>query len=114
MPPSVEHPVVDATMLLKRVMGGRPAERRGHAPARVRTSAPVGVWLSGDGTVRLDIFSDGTYDGQVAGRKRHAHGTYYIDGSLMTLSDDSGLFTPVMLGEGELEMAGYHLSLAAA
>ena len=112
MRPSVEHPVVDATALLKRVMGGRPAERGGHAPAQVKTSAPVGVWLSEDGTVRLDIFSDGTYDGQVAGRKRHAHGTYFIDGSLMTLSDDSGLFTPVRLGEGELEMAGYHLSPA--
>ena len=109
---SVEHPVVDATALLKRVMGGRPAEHGGQAPAKVKISAPVGVWLSGDGTVRLDIFSDGTYDGQVAGRKRHAHGTYHIDGPLMTLSDDSGLFTPVRLGEGELEMAGYHLSPA--
>lgn len=78
--------------------------------ARVRTTAPVGIWLSEDGTVRLDIFADGTYDGQVAGRKRHAHGTYHIDGGTMTLSDDSGLYTPVVLGEGELEMAGYHLS----
>jgi hypothetical protein len=102
--------VIDATALLRRVMGGGPAERGGHLPARVKTSAPVGAWLSEDGTVRLDIFSDGTYDGQVAGRKRHAHGTYSIDGPLMTLSDDSGLFTPVMLGEGELEMAGYHLN----
>jgi len=105
--------VLDATALLKRVMGGRPAERGGHSPAKVRTTAPVGVWLSEDGTVRLDIFEDGTYDGQVAGRKRHAHGTYHIDGSLMTLSDDSGLFTPATLGEGELEMAGYHLNPAA-
>ena len=105
--------VLDATALLKRVMGGKPAERGGHSPAKVRTTAPVGVWLSEDGTVRLDIFEDGTYDGQVAGRKRHAHGTYHIDGSLMTLSDDSGLFTPVTLGEGELEMAGYHLNPAA-
>ena len=97
---------LDATALLKRAMS--PARR----PARVKTTAPVGVWLSGDGTVRLDIFEDGTYDGQVAGRKRHAPGTYHIDGSLMTLSDDSGLFTPVTLGRGGLEMAGYHLSPA--
>jgi hypothetical protein len=106
--------VLDATALLKRVMGGRPAEGGGQSSARVRTTAPVGVWLSEDGTVRLDIFEDGTYDGQVAGRKRHAHGTYHIDGSLMTLSDDSGLFTPVTMGEGELEMAGYHLNQAGA
>ena len=101
---AVDPYALDATALLKRAMGviGRPAQ--------VRTSAPVGVWLSEDGTVRLDIFEDGTYDGQVAGRKRRAHGTYHIDGATMTLSDDSGLYTPVVLGEGELEMAGYHLS----
>ena len=76
---------------------------------RVATLAPVGHWRSPDGTVKLDIRTDGTYDGQVAGRKRHAHGTYVVDGSTMTLSDDSGLYTPVTLGDGELEMAGYHL-----
>ena len=102
----VDPTALDAHALLERAM-------RGPRPVQVRTAAPVGAWLSEDGTVRLDIFDDGTYDGQVAGRKRHAHGTYYIDGSTMTLSDDSGLYTPVVLGEGELEMAGYHLSPAA-
>ena len=104
---AVDPHALDATALLKRAMGNA------GKPARVKTWAPVGVWLSEDGTVRLDIFEDGTYDGQVAGRKRHAHGTYHIDGATMTLSDDSGLYTPVVLGEGELEMAGYHLSPAA-
>jgi hypothetical protein len=108
-----EHHTVDATALLKRLMGGRVAESAVLSPARVETSAPVGVWLSGDGTVRLDIRTDGTYDGQVAGRRRHAHGTYHIDGTTMTLSDDTGLHTPVSLGEGELEMAGYRLGPAA-
>ncbi|WP_433373539.1 Atu4866 domain-containing protein [Actinoplanes sp. CA-142083] len=103
---AVDPHALDATALLKRAMG--PTGK----PAKVKTTAPVGVWLSEDGTVRLDIFDDGTYDGQVAGRKRHAHGTYYIDGATMTLSDDSGLYTPVALGEGGLEMAGYHLSPA--
>ena len=105
---AVDPNALDATALLKRALGviGQ--------PARVRTSAPVGAWLSEDGTVRLDIFEDGTYDGQVAGRKRRAHGTYHIDGATMTLSDDSGLYTPVALGEGELEMAGYHLSPVTA
>ena len=86
--------------------------RQRHASAKIKTSAPVGVWLSADRTVRLDIFSDGTYDGQVAGRKRHAHGTYHIDGSVMTLSDDTGLYTPVTVANGELEMAGYRLGPA--
>jgi hypothetical protein len=104
---------LDASTLLKRVMGGRTAEPVALPPARVEAFAPVGIWLSEDGTVRLDIRDDGTYDGQVAGRKRHAHGTYYIDGSTMTLSDDSGLHTPVALIEGELEMAGYRLGPVA-
>jgi hypothetical protein len=112
-PHHVDTPAMDATALLKRVMGGRAAETGRPAPAQIKTSAPVGVWLSDDGTVRLDIFDDGTYDGQVAGRKRHAHGTYHIDGSMMTLSDDSGLYTPVTLREGELEMAGYRLEPAS-
>lgn len=85
------------------IMGGR-------TPARVATSAPVGFWLSKDGSVRLEIKNDGTYDGQVAGRKRRARGTYYVDGATMTLSDhDSGLHTPVTLHDGELEMAGHRL-----
>ena len=96
---------LDASALLARAMGSHDAGD----PARIRTGAPVGLWLSPDGTVRLDIRTDGTYDGRVAGRRRHAHGTYVIDGSTMTLSDDSGLYTPVALGEDELEMAGYHL-----
>ncbi|WP_433300065.1 Atu4866 domain-containing protein [Actinoplanes sp. CA-030573] len=104
-------PHVDVA-LFKRIMGGRPAESTRLAAPRVRTAAPVGAWLSEDGAVRLDIFDDGTYDGQVAGRKRHAHGTYTIDGATMTLSDESGLYTAVALGEGELEMAGYRLGPA--
>ncbi|MEU4238791.1 Atu4866 domain-containing protein [Actinoplanes sp. NPDC026619] len=104
--------VLDANALLALVMGGSAAEP-GPKPARVMLSAPVGLWLSEDGTVRLDIKTDGTYDGQVAGRRRRAHGTYHIDGALMTLSDhDSGLHTPVALYDGELEMAGHRLGLA--
>jgi len=114
-PSHAEATVLDATALLALVMGGRAAEpgpSRGPAPARITPSAPVGLWLSDDGTVRLDIRTDGTYDGQVAGRRRHAHGTYHLDGAVMTLSDDSGLYTPVTVGDGELEMAGHHLSPA--
>ena len=102
----------DAAALIERARVERALP--GPRPAKIATTAPVGVWLSEDGTVRLDIFDDGTYDGQVAGRKRHAHGTYHIDGSTMTLSDDSGLYTPVLLCDGELEMAGYHLSRSSS
>ncbi|GAA0523721.1 hypothetical protein GCM10010172_00100 [Paractinoplanes ferrugineus] len=104
---------LDAAALLTLMMGGQPAVR-GPKSALVRTSAPVGFWLSQDGTVQLEIKTDGTYDGKVAGRKRRARGTYHIDGALMTLSDqDSGMHTSVTLYDGELEMAGHRLGPVA-
>jgi len=88
---------------------GRSATPAAPAPG---FSVPVGAWRSADGTVRLDIRTDGTYAGRVAGRKRAAHGTYDLDGLRMTLLDDSGLHTPVTLHEGVLEMAGHRLGRA--
>ena len=76
------------------------------------TFTPVGDWRSPDGTVHLRIKTDGTYAAQVAGRRRKAQGTYAVDGSTMTLSDVSGLYTPVAVLENELEMAGFRLSPA--
>ncbi|MCY1137489.1 Atu4866 domain-containing protein [Actinoplanes sp. Pm04-4] len=83
------------------------------ALAEVAVSAPVGQWLSADGTVRLDIRTDGTYAGKVAGRKRRPQGTYFLAGRTLTLSDDSGLHTPVAVGDGVLEMAGHRLGRTA-
>lgn len=80
----------------------------GHSPA----GGISGAWRSADGAVRLDIRTDGTYAGRVAGRRRAAHGTYDLDGPRMTLRDDSGLHTPVTLHDGVLEMAGHRLGRA--
>ena len=113
--PLVDTTVLDASAVLALVMGGRPAGTAvsaGRSPARTDPSTPVGMWLSTDGTVRLDIRTDGTYAGQVAGRRRRAYGTYRFDGSTMTLSDDSGLATPVTVHDGELQMAGHRLGPA--
>jgi putative ligand-binding protein with streptavidin-like fold len=105
---------LDAAALLTLLMSGSTAESVGPKPARVALSAPVGFWLSEDGSVKLEIKTDGTYDGQVAGRKQRARGTYHIDGGLMTLSDHhSGLHTQVTLYDGELEMAGHRLGPAS-
>jgi hypothetical protein len=78
----------------------------------IKTRPPVGVWRTADGAVLLNIRTDGTYAGKVAGRRRPAHGTYDLEGGRMTLSDDSGLRTPVTLTDGALEMAGHRLVLA--
>jgi hypothetical protein len=110
----VDTTVLDAAALHAIAMGGReagPAWTPRRPPARITTPAPVGAWRSADGAVRLDIRTDGTYDGQVAGRRRRARGTYRFDGATMTLSDDSGLNTAVTLdAAGGLEMAGHRLA----
>ena len=86
------------------------ARGRHTAAAAPLGPAPVGAWRSADGAVRLEIRTDGTYAGRVAGRRRAAHGTYDVDGARMTLLDDSGLHTPVTLHDGVLEMAGHRLA----
>jgi hypothetical protein len=104
--------VLDSTALLAIAMGGAadsgtslPASR----PKVVTGAAVAGAWRSTDGVVRLQLRSDGTYAGAVAGRRRPARGTYQIDGVSVLLRDDSGLNTPVTVYDGELEMAGHRL-----
>jgi hypothetical protein len=112
----VDTAVLDAAALFAIAMGGQTTERlgaSGRTPAKAAVSAPVGRWLSADGTVRLEIRTDGTYAGEVAGRKRRPHGTYHLSGRTLTLSDESGLRTSVGVGEGVLEMAGHRLGPAA-
>jgi hypothetical protein len=84
----------------------------GHQPATVAGKTLVGRWRSADGAVRLEIKTDGTYAGAVAGRKRAAHGTYRVDGTTMILRDDTGLPIPVTLYADELDMAGHRLARA--
>ncbi|GIE98341.1 Atu4866 domain-containing protein [Paractinoplanes rishiriensis] len=113
--PHVDTTVLDAAALLAMAMGdslSRTAASLRRTPTAYPETAPVGAWRTPDGTVRLDIRTDGTYDGQVAGRKRRAHGTYLFDGSTMMLSDDSGLNTSVTVFDGGLEMAGHRLGRA--
>ncbi|MBM2618092.1 Atu4866 domain-containing protein [Actinoplanes sp. LDG1-06] len=88
--------------------------RSHHADTAVLDAAVLlaGAWKSADGSVRLDIKTDGTYAGKVVGRKRRPRGTYDLNGRTLTLSDDSGLHTPVIVGDGVLEMAGHRLGRA--
>jgi putative ligand-binding protein with streptavidin-like fold len=104
--------VLGKAALLALAMAGAPNATVGIArrsPSTVAASALVGLWRSADGGVRLTIKTDGTYAGEVTGRKRPAQGTYRVEGSTMTLDDDTGLRTPVILFDGELEMAGHRL-----
>jgi hypothetical protein len=108
----LETTVLDSTALLAIAMGG--AADPGSRPARSRPkvmtgAAVVGAWRSADGVVCLQLRTDGTYAGEVAGRRRPARGTYQIEGASVLLHDDSGLNTPVIVHEGELEMAGHRL-----
>jgi hypothetical protein len=112
---SVDTTVLGTSSLLALAMGTQASGASaptGHRPATVASKMLVGRWRSPDGAVRLEINTDGTYAGAVAGRKRAAHGTYRVDGTTMTLRDDTGLRTPVTLYADELDMAGHRLARA--
>ena len=76
---------------------------------RPSVAAFVGIWMSADDTVRLDVSADGTYERSVAGRKESARGTYRVDGTVLLLRDESGIRTTVTSVNGALEMAGHRL-----
>jgi hypothetical protein len=100
--------VLGTASLLALAVGGRE-----HPPMPMPTSAEgmdlAGVWLSADGTVRLNLRPDGTYSSSVAGRRRSARGSYLADGTSALLYDDTGLRTAVTADDDGLEMAGHRL-----
>jgi hypothetical protein len=108
----VDFTVLDAASLLAIAMGGVTGASAGPEASRPRVitgAAVVGAWRSQDGAVKLQLRRDGTYAGEVAGRRKPARGTYQIEGAAVVLRDDSGLQTPVHVRDGELEMAGHRL-----
>lgn len=110
--PHVDFTVLDAASLLAIALNGTVSAQGGPESTRPRVvtgAAVVGAWRSQDGVVKLQLCRDGTYAGEVAGRRRPARGTYLVDGESVVLRDDSGLQTPVHVYDGELEMAGHRL-----
>ncbi|HWS38370.1 MAG TPA: Atu4866 domain-containing protein [Actinoplanes sp.] len=108
--PHVDFTVLDAASLLAIAMGGTAYSGPAAIQARsMSTTSVIGAWHSPDGQVRLRLHTDGTFAGEVAGRRRPARGTYDVDGESVVLRDDSGLQTPVHVHHGELEMAGHRL-----
>lgn len=69
----------------------------------------VGFWQNADGSVRLCLGGDGSYEGRIAGRRRSARGVYHLAGEGVVLRDESGLRTPVTVAADYLEMAGHQL-----
>lgn len=113
----VDFTVLDASSVLAIALGGAASSyaRPGPGGPRVMTSAAVvGAWRSPDGVVKLQLRQDGTYAGEVAGRRKPARGTYLVEGASVLLRDDSGLRTDVQVRDGELEMAGHRLRPAVA
>ncbi|AGL14067.1 hypothetical protein [Actinoplanes sp. N902-109] len=69
----------------------------------------VGFWQNTDGSVRLCLAEDWSYEGRVKGRRRAAKGTYHPSADGLVLRDETGLRTPVVVAEHGLEMAGHQL-----
>jgi hypothetical protein len=102
--------VLGAASLLALAVSGRESPPMpAPTPAKTEGMDLAGVWLSADGTVRLDLRPDGTYGSSLAGRRRSARGSYLADGMGVLLCDDNGLRTAVTAGDDGLEMAGHRL-----
>jgi Agrobacterium tumefaciens protein Atu4866 len=117
----VDATVLGAATILALAMGGGPqatvpterfetAEPPADATSQTGAERYVGVWMSEDDTVRLDIAADGSYERSVAGRKRSARGVYRVSGTDLLLRDESGVRTTVTTGDHWLQMAGYRLT----
>jgi len=107
----VDATIFGATPLLALALGGVAPERI-TAPGPAAPGEPdplVGIWVSADHTVRLQLAADWSYRGSVAGRRRAARGTYRPEGAGLVLWDETGLPTPVAVAEDALEMAGHQL-----
>jgi hypothetical protein len=115
--PRLDTTILGATSLLAIAMGGGTgvsAPAFASPPAvvtgTIEPPAVAGSWRSADGTVKLVLRPDLTYDLSVEGRARKAHGTYAVSGTDVRLRDDNGLRTPARVtGDGLIEMAGHEL-----
>jgi len=114
--PRVDTTILGAATLLALAMGNGsgPTEFEFAPPPAAATADAdaaryAGVWLSADGTVRLALQTDGTYERSVAGRKRAARGTYRVAGTEVLLRDDNGLRTTAAVSGDALDMAGHQL-----
>jgi hypothetical protein len=118
--PRIDATILGTACLLALAMGSRggTAEATDRfqtvpAPAVAKPAgadAYVGVWLSADDLVRLDVSADGTYERSIVGRKQSARGLYRIAGTSLLLVDETGIRTTVTSSHGGLEMAGYQLT----
>jgi hypothetical protein len=111
--PTIDTKIFGAAELLALAMGRGDTPTRGRA-ARCDADRPalVGVWVSADGGVRLDVRADGRYDLDIAGRHRRTGGTYRADRWTVLLEADGGLRTTAQFDEATLELAGHRLHRA--
>lgn len=115
--PRLDITVLGATSLLAIALGGGGGvQALAVAPppavvtGTIEPPAVAGSWRSADGTVKLVLRGDLTYELSVQGRERTAHGSYAVDGADLRLLDDDGLRTPARVTEDDLiELAGHEL-----
>jgi hypothetical protein len=120
--PRIDATILGAASILAIAMGGSgatetvPTERFETAqPPAVAVQKDgaaqfVGVWMTDDNKVRLDIAADGSFERGIVGRKKSARGTYLVSGTRLLLRDESGVRTTVSFGDGHAVMAGYELA----
>ncbi|QCI66181.1 Atu4866 domain-containing protein [Phreatobacter stygius] len=81
------------------------------APAATRSAAPtgqtvVGMWVTANGFIRLELLADGRYD-EARGQRRSAYrGRYEVRGPQLHFVDDSGFTASGIISNGVLSVGG--------
>ncbi|MCZ0733317.1 Atu4866 domain-containing protein [Phreatobacter sp. AB_2022a] len=76
------------------------------AAARPAGDAVVGMWVTANGFIRLELMADGRYD-EARGQRRSAYrGRYEVRGPQLVFFDDSGFTATGIVTDGVLRVGG--------
>lgn len=74
--------------------------------ARPAADAVVGMWVTANGFIRLELMADGRYD-EARGQRRSAYrGRYEVRGPQLVFFDDSGFTATGTVTDGVLRVGG--------
>ena len=74
--------------------------------ARPAAGSVVGMWVTANGFIRLELMADGRYD-EARGQRRSAYrGRYEVRGPQLVFFDDSGFTATGLIADGVLRVGG--------
>ena len=93
---------IDAAMTLTELFNERPAQEAAMQNVDAKNADVVGMWVSEDGNIRLEMLPNGRYDEARGSRKSAYTGRYRVQGNQIEYFDDSGFTAKGTLTNGVL------------